>query len=57
MQCACGENECVCVRLRVCRDIHPGTELLLCGDTVGKLQAGDKTTVLDTNKECGAGTF
>lgn len=55
MQCACGENECVCVRLRVCRDIHPGTELLLCGDTVGKLQAGDETTVLDTNKECGAG--
>eukprot|EP00066_Takifugu_rubripes_P018850 XP_011608116.1 PREDICTED: zinc finger protein 408 [Takifugu rubripes] len=55
MQCACGEDECVCVRLRVCRDIHPGTELLLCRDTVGKLQAGDETTVLDTNKECGAG--
>lgn len=56
MQCACGEDERVCVRLRVCRDIHPGTELLLCGDTVGKPQAVDETTVLDANKEYGAGT-
>lgn len=39
VQCSCGEvcaGECVDVCLRVCRDIQPGTELLLYGDTVGK---------------------
>lgn len=61
MQCACREDECVSVRLRVCRDIHPGTELLLCEDTVGKTQAVDEATVLNTgcgskNTGSGAGT-
>lgn len=44
--------------LRVCRDIHPGTELLLRGDTGGKLQAADEAADLDTKtrkEEC-AGT-
>ncbi|XP_033474182.2 zinc finger protein 408 isoform X3 [Epinephelus lanceolatus] len=41
VQCACGEvcaGECVDVRLRVCQDIQPGTELLLYEDAVGKSQ-------------------
>lgn len=55
VQCACREDECACVRLRVCRDIHPGTELLLCGDAVGKLQAADEAVALDKKTGC-AGT-
>lgn len=43
--CVCGEvceAECVDVCLRVCKDIQPGTELLLYNDTVGKGRATDK---------------
>ncbi|XP_035507574.1 zinc finger protein 408 [Morone saxatilis] len=43
-QCACGEvcvGACVDVRLRVCRDIQPGTELLLYGDALGKSRKTD----------------
>ncbi|XP_070820849.1 zinc finger protein 408 [Chaetodon trifascialis] len=46
LQCTCGEvcaGECVEVRLRVCRDIQPGTELLLCGDTVGTSLTADRS--------------
>lgn len=35
-------GECVDVCLRVCRDLQPGTELLLCGDDVGKGQTADE---------------
>ncbi|XP_044212855.1 zinc finger protein 408 isoform X1 [Thunnus albacares] len=44
-QCACGEvcaGECADACLRVCRDIQPGTELLLYGDTVVKSQTADE---------------
>lgn len=55
VQCTCREDECACVYLRVCRDIHPGTELLLCGDTVGKRQAADEAAALGKKSGC-AGT-
>ncbi|XP_061565036.1 zinc finger protein 408 [Cololabis saira] len=45
VQCVCGEacgGECAGVCLRACRDIQPGTELLLYDDTVGKGQTTDK---------------
>lgn len=35
-------GECLDVRLRVCQDVQPGTELLLYDDTVGKCQTTDK---------------
>ncbi|KAE8277511.1 hypothetical protein D5F01_LYC24537 [Larimichthys crocea] len=38
VRCSCGEvcaGECADVRLRVCQDIRPGTELLLYKDTAG----------------------
>eukprot|EP00064_Thunnus_orientalis_P016037 superscaffoldBa00003093_g16100 len=44
-QCACGEvcaGECADACLRVCRDIQPGTELLLYRDTVVKSQTADE---------------
>ncbi|XP_037615348.1 zinc finger protein 408 isoform X2 [Sebastes umbrosus] len=51
VQCACGEvcaGECVDVCLRVCRDIQPGTELLLYGeDTVGTRQTTDEPDAQD----------
>ncbi|XP_033971964.1 zinc finger protein 408-like [Trematomus bernacchii] len=50
VQCACGEvcsGECVDVCLRVCRDIQPGTELLLGGETLGKGQTTKNSTTQD----------
>ncbi|KAF1393234.1 hypothetical protein PFLUV_G00036420 [Perca fluviatilis] len=52
VQCACGEvcaGGCADVCLRVCRDIQPGTELLLYGDTVGKSQTTDKPDTQDSS--------
>lgn len=42
----------MCVRLRVCRDIQPGTELLVCGDAVGKRQAADEAAAPDEQTGC-----
>lgn len=43
VHCACGGevcvDTCVDVRLRVCRDIHPGSELLLYKDADGQGEA------------------
>ncbi|KAK2853617.1 hypothetical protein Q5P01_006278 [Channa striata] len=45
VQCTCREvcvGECAEVCLCLCQDVHPGTELLLYDDTVGKCQTTDK---------------
>ncbi|TDH17448.1 hypothetical protein EPR50_G00008500 [Perca flavescens] len=52
VHCACGEvcaGGCADVCLRVCRDIQPGTELLLYGDTAGKSQTTDKPDTQDNS--------
>ncbi|XP_034049919.1 zinc finger protein 408 isoform X2 [Thalassophryne amazonica] len=50
VQCACEEGcvgECVDRRLRVCRDIHAGTELLLYEDSVGQRETRNKPDLQD----------
>ncbi|KAG7482673.1 zinc finger protein 408-like isoform X1 [Solea senegalensis] len=50
VHCACGDTcvaECMDVFLRVCEDVHPGTELLLYKDTVGESKIMDKTDPQD----------
>ncbi|XP_028258034.1 zinc finger protein 408 [Parambassis ranga] len=45
VQCVCGEvceGQCVGVCLRLCRDVQPGTELLLYDDRVGTKQAEEE---------------
>ncbi|XP_053180697.1 zinc finger protein 408-like [Scomber japonicus] len=54
VQCACGEvcaGECVDVCLRVCRDVQPGTELLLFGDAAAKNQTTDKPDTQENSTE------
>nr|XP_057934552.1 zinc finger protein 408-like isoform X2 [Doryrhamphus excisus] len=53
VHCTCAEvrvGECVSMCLRVCRDIQPGTELLmLAGETAGKSDARDGTDEQDVS--------
>ncbi|KAF7659666.1 hypothetical protein LDENG_00294290 [Lucifuga dentata] len=54
VQCACGERcvcECVDVCLRVCRDIQPGTELLLYEGTEGKQEVDTQDNATEQHRD------